>query len=80
MREIIEYESTTTNAQNDITRDNSGPTYKYADICQDYDQTYTYYTDATNTQCQWDTDQNGVIKVDDNGNNLCKTKTVKRCA
>ena len=37
MRELIEYESTTTNDQNDIIRDESGPTYKYEDICRDYD-------------------------------------------
>ena len=34
MREIVEWESTTTDAANKITRDKSGDTYTYEDICQ----------------------------------------------
>ena len=34
MREIVEWESTTTDAANKIDRDEKGPTYKYEDICQ----------------------------------------------
>ena len=34
MRDIVEWESTTTDAANKISRDNTGPTYKYENICQ----------------------------------------------
>ena len=34
MRDIVEWESTTTDEDtNSITRDETGPTYKYEDIC-----------------------------------------------
>ena len=34
MKDIVEWESTTTDGTNNIKRDESGPTYKYEDICQ----------------------------------------------
>ena len=34
MRDIVEWESTTTDAANKIDRDEKGSTYKYEDICQ----------------------------------------------
>ena len=35
MRDIVEWESTTTDEDtNSITRDETGPIYKYEDICQ----------------------------------------------
>ena len=44
MREIVEWESTTIDEDtNSITRDEWGPTYRYEDICQIYDATFTYY-------------------------------------
>ena len=44
MRDIVEWESTTTDEDtNSITRDETGFTYKYKDICQKYYATYTFY-------------------------------------
>ena len=60
MRAIVEWESTTTDANLVLTRDKKGDTYKYEDICQQYTQTYEYEQTCTTV-----TDTNtGVITVD----------------
>ena len=63
MREITEYESTTTDSANKIERSNTGDQYTYADVCQKYESTYIYYEYEQENVV----DANGVVTVDANG-------------
>ena len=68
MREIVEWESTTTGAGLKIERTEEGPSYQYKDICDEYEQTYTY--DVPNVNCD--------ARETDDGSKDCKEKKVKR--
>ena len=75
MRAIEEYESTTTDAQNKITRDRKGPKYTYEKICRNYNTTYTHYTDDTRSECKKET-----VTVDGKEIERCITELIERCA
>ena len=42
MKKIIEWESTTTDANLKLERSEDGPTYQFKDICEKYTQKYEY--------------------------------------
>ena len=66
MKAIIEWESTTTDANLQLERSKVGPTYTYKDICRKYTLTYEYKD--SNNQCT----QTKLV----DGNLECDTKQV----
>ena len=68
MREIVEWESTTTGAGLKIERTEEGPSYQYKDVCDEYEQTYKY--DVPDVNC--------ATRETDDGSLDCKTKKVTR--
>lgn len=66
MRTITEYESTTVDDNLVLERSNSGPTYKYENICRKQTLEYTYYQDCSPVY-----DIDGNLKEDECGPKTC---------
>ena len=58
MKQIEEYEITNLDDNNKIIRDNTGPKYKFEDICNSFESTYTFgFVPAgplNGGTCEWD--------------------------